>query len=693
MTPFDARPRTPLEHFGLHLHAAVLVLRRAFPNVRKSSDVLAFLGEYYDSLDRTGLREHPDDLARCWAAIEAWEEPGLPLVRLRTAAGLGLPELTVLFTLGLAEEDGRFGLLAEAAGAPDRRPTLGLIGSWWNRSAPSGQVGAALRRLGELGLVEVGNPDAPRGEWSLRVAPAAWDALRGERPARPAPWATYTPPEELPALDALVLPDDVAARAAALVRMLGDRDAAPGVAPHANGTAPNANGAAPYANGTAPHANRAAPRHDPAPALVFRGPPSSGRRTLASAVARALGRGVLELDDPAQLAGVAGPLATLLDAVPLLEVRSGPGETAAIPAAQAFGGPIALLLGRHGTLTGAGAETPVELRLGVPAPALRARHWADALGAHAPSDLQPLATGYRMSAGTIRRTARLAANAAALGGRATADGDDVRDALRQLQGHALDRLARRIETAGGWSDLAAPPSTHRELALLELRCRHRERVGGPGVRALFSGPSGTGKTLAARLLAAQLHKDLYAVDLATVVDKYLGETEKNLDEVLSRAEELDVVLLLDEGDALLGSRTDVRSANDRYANLETNFLLQRLESFEGIVVVTTNAGERLDGAFRRRIDVVVEFRAPDAAERYALWLLHLPTEHAVDATFLDEITGRCALTGGQIRNAVLHAELLATERDDGIDSTDVEAAVRREYRKSGAACPLRARHG
>src|SRR5205814_9615450 len=143
--------------------------------------------------------------------------------------------------------------------------------------------------------------------------------------------------------------------------------------------------------------------------------------------------------------------------------------------------------------------------------------------------------------------------------------------------------------------------------------------------------------LAARLLAATLGKELYALDLSTVVNKYLGETEKNLDAVFSRAEELDVILLLDEGDALLTRRTDVHTSNDRYANLETNFLLQRLESYEGILVVTSNAGERIDPAFRRRLDVVVEFRTPEAPERWAIWQLHLPPEHAVSDTFPDEV--------------------------------------------------------
>ena len=206
---------------------------------------------------------------------------------------------------------------------------------------------------------------------------------------------------------------------------------------------------------------------------------------------------------------------------------------------------------------------------------------------------------------------------------------------------------------------------------------------------MFTGPSGTGKTLAARLLSSALQKDLYRVDLSAVVNKYIGETEKNLNQVFARAEELDVILLLDEGDALLSGRTSVHNANDRYANLETNYLLQRLETYEGILIVTTNAGDRIDGAFQRRMDVVVDFRPPGAAERHAIWQMHLPESHAIDSALLAEVAGRCALTGGQIRNAALHASLLAIEDGGIVTSSKIESAVQREYRKAGAVCPLR----
>ncbi|MFP2913635.1 ATP-binding protein, partial [Pyxidicoccus sp. 3LFB2] len=229
----------------------------------------------------------------------------------------------------------------------------------------------------------------------------------------------------------------------------------------------------------------------------------------------------------------------------------------------------------------------------------------------------------------------------ALAGRAEVEPEDVREAARSLNRQALDTLAVRLTTPGDWGQLSVSTETMRDLRLLETRCRNRERmgeaVGGslarqltPGVRALFQGPSGTGKTLAARLVAAALGLDVYRVELSSVVNKYIGETEKNLARIFSLAEELDVVLLFDEGDSLFARRTGVGSSTDRYANLETNYLLQRIESYEGILLVTTNAADAIDTAFQRRMDVVVDFRAPDPSERWTLWQLHLPAAHAVD---------------------------------------------------------------
>jgi SpoVK/Ycf46/Vps4 family AAA+-type ATPase len=185
-----------------------------------------------------------------------------------------------------------------------------------------------------------------------------------------------------------------------------------------------------------------------------------------------------------------------------------------------------------------------------------------------------------------------------------------------------------------------------------------------------------------------LEKDIFRVDLAATVNKYIGETEKNLDQAFAAAEELDIVLLIDEGDALMAPRTDVGSSNDRYANLETNFLLQRIEAFSGILVVTSNAADRIDKAFARRMDVVIAFRLPDEIRRYEILRLHLAGE-AVDQGLLQEIAYRCVLTGGQLRNVARHAQLLALDAGRPLSGEHVRAALHREYRKTGGHCPLK----
>jgi hypothetical protein len=324
----------------------------------------------------------------------------------------------------------------------------------------------------------------------------------------------------------------------------------------------------------------------------------------------------------------------------------------------------------------------------MPDPELRRRAWQ--VFAPAVNGCASTAAGFRLPCGQIQRAASLASSSAALEGRDTFAPADVRAACRALHRHSFETLAQHVDTSGGWAQLAVNPDTADELRSLELRCRYRERIpGGPGVRALLKGPSGTGKTLAAKALASALEMDLYRVDLSTVMNKYIGETEKNLNQIFSLAEELDVILFLDEGDALLAPRTGVQSSNDRYANLETNYLLQRVESFEGILIVATNAGDRIDSAFQRRMDVVIAFRPPESAERWTIWQLHLPADHAVEASFLSEVARRCVLTGGQIRNAALHATLLAMDCGGAVTPSILRSAVEREYRKAGGVCPLR----
>ena len=200
---------------------------------------------------------------------------------------------------------------------------------------------------------------------------------------------------------------------------------------------------------------------------------------------------------------------------------------------------------------------------------------------------------------------------------------------RSRNGAGLERKARRIEPSG-WDDLVLPPSSLQGLQDLALRVRHRDQVlsewamrpgggRGQGVTALFAGDSGTGKTMSAEVISGHLGLDLYVIDLATVVDKYVGETEKNLERVFGEADGINGVLLFDEADAIFGKRSEVRDAHDRYANIEVAYLLQRMETFDGLAILTTNLQANLDDAFTRRLDAIVDFPLPDEEHRRVLW--------------------------------------------------------------------------
>ncbi len=675
--PFDNLPHTPEAHFKLYFYTALLhVLEQvmpAFESPEAAFERFPFLVGYHNELADQGLAGRAFDEAASWwrDRLYAWEGSAtthLPLCALRENAGLDHEALVLLMTIGLVEEDARFGALFEALhGRPDQpRPTIGLLMGW--RHGLSEETDRVhLRRLQELALIQAVNPDAPRSDWAVQVPALIWDALRGETHSTLAAGLLYHAPDRLTMLDDLIVNDEVRSTLAVLPALLESGEVQ---------------------------------------AVIVRGSQHNGRQTVLGSIARALGRGLLQVDGlrapQVDHRPSIGPLATLLHAMPIFAIDLAPGETADVPRPIGYPGPIGLVLGKQGGVSGHGVERAITLTLDMPDQSARRQHWQRDFGSHPVDDLDAISERFRLTSGHIHRTAQLAQSYAALDRRTAISIADVQQASRALNRQTLDTLAVRLTAAGDWRDLAVGAQTLHDLDHLESRCRHREGLHQAvstalgtqlncGVRALFTGPSGTGKTLAARLLASVLQMDLYRLDLSSVVNKYIGETEKNLNQVFARAEELDVILLLDEGDALLTQRTNVQTSNDRYANLETNFLLQRLESFEGILIVTTNAGDRIDGAFQRRMDVVVDFRPPDAAERWAIWQLHLPPTLAIDQRLLQEVVGRCALTGGQIRNATLHAALLALNNGGVIKNEYLEEAVQREYRKIGAVCPLRAK--
>ncbi|MFF4769231.1 ATP-binding protein [Streptomyces sp. NPDC001255] len=328
-----------------------------------------------------------------------------------------------------------------------------------------------------------------------------------------------------------------------------------------------------------------------------------------------------------------------------------------------------------------------------PAHARAAELWARALGTEPDFDLAATVAPYRLPGARVRRAAASALELAAFDG-TPLTAAHLRRAARHHTSSGLEQHARRIVPDVGWDDLVLPPDPLSHLRELALRCRYREQVlgdwrlsagggRGRGVLALFAGESGTGKTLSAEVIAYELGLDLYVVQLSSVVDKYVGETEKNLERIFAEADRTDAVLLFDEADAVFGKRSEVKSSHDKYANMESAYLLQRLEAFDGIAVLTTNLRANIDDAFTRRLDLIVDFPFPDEEQRRALWrhsLTHVP--HAPD---LDP--GACArdfeLAGGAIRSAVVTAAYAAAARGDKVTAADLRTGAVREYRKAG----------
>jgi SpoVK/Ycf46/Vps4 family AAA+-type ATPase len=276
---------------------------------------------------------------------------------------------------------------------------------------------------------------------------------------------------------------------------------------------------------------------------------------------------------------------------------------------------------------------------------------------------------------------------------------DVAEAVRARSGAVVGGAVQLVRPTAGWDQLVLPPAKLAQLREAVDRLLHQRRVlddwrfldgrpGARGVRALFTGPPGTGKTFSAEVLANALAVDLLVVDLSRVVSKWIGETEKNLAEVFTAAEKARAVLLFDEADALFGKRTEVSDAHDRYANLETAYLLSRLERFEGLALLATNLRQNLDAAFTRRLEFVIDFDEPGRAERLALWRCHLPADAPIAPDVsLPELANAYPLVGALIKNAAVAAAFLAAADGRPIDRDHLLHAIEREYQKAGKAFP------
>jgi len=448
----------------------------------------------------------------------------------------------------------------------------------------------------------------------------------------------------------------------------------------------------------------------PRSTIIASGSPGLGRRTLLTAVAGEAGLNVLYVDctqlerapeaSKVQMRALAREC-RLLDRVPLLvNLDAVATDSPDDSRSEALGREFVALLDTTTVLVTCGMQRPatrwgrptIVIELEQPTSEQRARVWHDALGEGTAEGTHGLARMYPLAPAMIHHAA---AAARARAGVEPIQSADLAAGIRAVLDDRLGQLARRVDIRQTWDDLVLPDDQMeaivdlvarvRESALVYERWGFGAKVGKAlGVTALFSGPPGTGKTMVAALIARDLGLELYQVDLARVVSKWIGESERNLAKVFDAAEAGHAILLFDEADALFGKRTEVRSSNDRYANLETNYLLQRLESFTGVCLLTSNHESNIDPAFQRRLSLHLRFELPDVEERARLWRTMLSTTAPVakDVDY-DALARRYELSGGSIRNAALRAAFFAAGKQTAIEMRHIERAARLEYEGLG----------
>ncbi|WP_394849964.1 ATP-binding protein [Pendulispora brunnea] len=419
--------------------------------------------------------------------------------------------------------------------------------------------------------------------------------------------------------------------------------------------------------------------------LIVSGPPGIGRRSLGLALAAREQRAALVLQTRAADASALVTRA-IRDAqfAGARLIVSGPLDPPSAELLAAAAVPVALVLDAGVTLPEPFYQrpfTPVELPL--PSALERTQIWRDLLG-DAISDERAagIAARYAFTPGQIQRASI----------QATSCG--LENACKLQLHHGLDGLATRAQpTEARWDRLVLPPGARESLRAICNQVKHGAHVGetwgfarhhalGHGVKALFFGRPGTGKTLAAEIIANELDMPLYRIDLSRILSKWIGETEQNLGRIFDEAKKGQSILFFDEADSLFAKRTGVSSSTDRYANMEVNYLLQRVEAHEGVILLATNAKANIDEAFARRLHYVVEFPEPDAAARERIWRLAVPPDAPVHAEVdFALLARRFEIPGGAIKNAVLSAAYGAAESDAPIRLAHILVAVRREYDK------------
>ncbi|MEU9671667.1 ATP-binding protein [Streptomyces bobili] len=436
------------------------------------------------------------------------------------------------------------------------------------------------------------------------------------------------------------------------------------------------------------------------PTLVFELHGGEGTVSLGGEVCARLGVPLLQVDlaDRTDLVRVAVREALLQRAAVHLSAQTAAAWSAHLlrTAVADFGWLVFLTDGNLGELPGVVVH---RVTVPPPAPTHRAAAWREALGGNEEWAAE-LAGRFRLLPSRIMAAVQLAEQQRVMAGEPdepTLEG--LTAACRTESQRQLAHLADKVECQASWDDLVLPADRLELLADIRDQIRHHHRVHTvwgfgervkQGLSALFSGPSGTGKTMAAEVLARDLGLDLYKVDLSGVVSKYIGETEKNLARLFAEASATGAILFFDEADALFGKRTEVSDAHDRYANIETSYLLQKLDEHDAPVILATNLRQNLDEAFTRRIRFAVDFPFPEADSRMRIWRAHFPAQAPVAPDLdLRTLAKDFPVSGGSIRTIVLNAAFLAAADDSAIGQRHLLRGTRREYDKIGRLWPER----
>ncbi|MDH5179217.1 MAG: ATP-binding protein, partial [Gammaproteobacteria bacterium] len=502
---FEHIPGTPQGHFVLYFYAAVFRLinrlqvlaQSGGPSLEKFFHRYPFLGEYYNEI----LNYLPNDISwkdalKWWhTEITVWEEKcdkTLPIILLKDSAGLSFDNRLAFIAVGLVEEDSRFGTVFAELQAPLdlRRPTLEFIAQTISIGLDSDGEESAwslCQPLIDLGLVEVMNEQVPRSEWIVRVPAILWDAVRGSVKENPTNWCRFYRAVTFPETGELIYPEEMVARIKHIPALI-----------------------------TQGKLNQ----------LLLRSDAGTDTVEVVGSIAGSLGMNLMVVDGDAAVGQrdlhLLGPLCSMSHSVPLFEYDTGPGATIEAPVLRCYSGLVSYALGLEGGVSSKRSERMLTLTLNAPDLEMRERYWRRALNGTPHQDLDRIVDHFHVSGGYIKHMAALSAAVAGSHGREQIQFHDVQDAGRTLNRQKLDTLADRLESTGKWNDLVVTFSTSDKLLEVQRRCLYREKLrdklgpafGGThnrGVRALFAGASGTGKTMAAKILAAELGIDLYRV--------------------------------------------------------------------------------------------------------------------------------------------------------------------------------------